>query len=115
MRELGRGWKAAAMFAGLAFAVMAMYLVNGCSQQQIQQGLRNASAADCATAASQQAFVNNLPGNPVVTPAQQLAILGQLCYAQWGSVAAPVTAPGNSPMIPAVPAVAVPVVPMPQG
>ena len=89
-------------------ACIGMQMLAGCSQQQIQQGLRNVSAADCSTAATQQAFIDNLPGQLFVTPAQEGAILAQLCYAEFGSVAAPITAPGNVPMIPAAPAIVLP-------
>jgi hypothetical protein len=89
-------------------AYVGMRALTGCSQQQIQQGLRNVSAADCSTAATQQAFINNLPGQLFVTPAQEAAILAQLCYAEFGAVPAPITAPGNVPMIPAAPAIVLP-------
>ena len=105
-----------ALVLGLAVGMLFVFTIGtiaGCSQQQIQQGLRNVSAADCSTGATQQAFINNLPGNLFVTPAQELAILGQLCYADFGSVPAPSTAPGNSPMIPAVPAIVPSAVPTP--
>lgn len=100
-----------ALALGLAVGMLFVFTIGtiaGCSQQQIQQGLRNASAADCSTATTQQAFVNNLPPNPFVSTSQELAIVGQVCYADFGTVAAPVTAPGNVPMIPAAPAVPVP-------
>jgi len=94
----------------LAIAVLALSL-SACTA--MQQGLRNATAADCSTEATQQAFVNNLPPNLFVTGAQEIAIEAQLCYADFGSVPAPVTAPGNAPMIPAVPAIPVAVAPVP--
>ena len=94
--------------AAFPVIIAALFQIAGCSLLQIQQGLRNASAADCSTATTQQAFVNNLPPNPFVSTSQELAIVGQVCYADFGTVAAPATAPGNVPMIPAAPAIPVP-------
>jgi hypothetical protein len=83
-------------------------LLAGCSASNpLDQFVRNLTAADCSTPAAEQAFVSNLPPVLFVTPAQQLAVLGQLCAGMFGTVAAPPTAPGNTPAIP-VPTAVVP-------
>jgi hypothetical protein len=69
----------------------------GCTT--LENATHNVSAADCATTEAMQAFINNLPGNPFVNPGQALAIQQQICFAEFGTVAAPPTAPGNNPAI----------------
>jgi hypothetical protein len=71
----------------------------GCSQAQpdIDNFARNLTAAECA---NQQATLSNLPLT-FVTPAQAAVILAGACDAVFGTIAAPVTAPGNQPVFPA--------------
>jgi hypothetical protein len=71
----------------------------GCSQAQpdIDNFAHNLTAAECA---NQQATLANIPLT-FVTPAQAATILAGACDALFGTVAAPVTAPGNQPVFPA--------------
>ena len=91
--------------------------IAGCSSFQpgVQNFGRNLAAADCATPASQAAFVANLPPNPFVNGAQQAAIMAQACMGLFGTVAAPLTAAGNVAALPAAVTapLAVPVSPLP--
>lgn len=85
----------------LALAILGLV---GCSASNpVMQMVRNVTAANCATPADQAAFVANLPPNPFINGAQQAALQSQICHAMYGDVAAPVTAPGNTPAIPAAP------------
>lgn len=80
--------------AGLALAIV------GCStaQTSVLNFLKNVSAADCATPASQQAALANLP-TPFLTSSQAQMLLATFCVGQFGTVAAPVSATGMSPAI----------------
>ena len=103
------------LFIGSAMA----FALIGCSQAAfqagVQNGVRNLAAADCASPASQAAFVANLPPNPFVNGAQQAAIMAQACMGLFGTVAAPLTAAGNVAALPAAVAapLAAPVSPLP--
>ena len=91
----------------LAIAALALGL-SACSMASLQTFGRNISAADCATPASQQAFVGNLPQIAFMTNAQALAAMAQFCVGAFGTVSAPASAPGMSPAFPAPTAVPTP-------
>ena len=79
---------------GLAFGMLGLA---ACSS--FEDFFRNVTAADCATPASQQAFIANLPGIALVSQAQMSAAIAQVCVGLYGTVAAPVTASGNAPVL----------------
>lgn len=82
-------------------AIASLPLIFGaCSTAQ--NAIRNDAAANCASPAAMQAFVNSLPPS-LLTGAQQLAVQEQICHAMFGDVAAPATAAGNAPAIPGAP------------
>lgn len=75
----------------------------GCSsvQTSFKDFFRNVTAANCATPEAQKAFVDALPGVLLVPESQLLLAQAQLCVGLYGTQAAPITAPGNSPVFPA--------------
>ena len=86
----------------------AALLIAGCSTSQtttfdnspLGQGLRNIAAGDCSTPAAQAAFAANLPSG-LLPESQVTGLVAQLCMGLFGTVAAPASAPGNAPAIPA--------------
>ena len=68
----------------------------GCSLATVNHFLGNVSAADCATPASQQAFIGNLPQIAFLTNNQALGLIAQYCTGVFGTVAGPTPAPGMS-------------------
>lgn len=85
----------------IIIAALAALLMAGCALSTVQTFMRNISAADCATPASQQAFIGNLPQVAFMTNAQATALMSQYCIGQFGTVAAPTPAPGMSGAFPA--------------
>ena len=67
----------------------------GCSTSDPLNNLaKNLTAAQCS---DQPGTLANIPGG-FLTPAQQAQILASACNALYGSVAAPPTAAGNTPV-----------------
>ena len=88
--------QAVAAVAFGAFAGAAFISAQACSQQDLGNFLKNVSAAECATPASQQAAIANIPMG-FLTEAQAAQVVALYCVGEFGTVAAPTPAPGMSP------------------
>lgn len=61
--------------------------------------VKNVTAADCASPAAQQAFIAGLPQIAFITNAQAQELMAQFCIGAFGTVSAPVSAPGMKPAL----------------
>lgn len=86
----------------LSLIAVGALAIAGCSSTSstnpFEQFLSNLSAAICATPASQQAALANIP-LAFVTSAQAQQAVAAVCAGQFGTVQAPASAPGQAPAL----------------